>query len=167
MIPPGWNVTTAYNYTLGRPYLHLFHDWVEHAILNEPERVAARIRIHGAYESIHVPWTREKGWDKPESLLALNPRGQVPVLVDDERPALGDLEPGLAGQRRLRAHADGQHHEVGRHRPRVTEVDHHAIGQGLQVALMADWRVGSERSRYQMPELAIGMPCPLGSCVSG
>jgi glutathione S-transferase len=43
-----------------------------------------------AYESIHVPWSREKGWDKPESLLALNPRGQVPVLVDDER------SPGLA-----------------------------------------------------------------------
>jgi enoyl-CoA hydratase/carnithine racemase len=50
-------------------------------------------------------------------------------------------------------------------KPLVAAVDRHAIGQGLQVALMADWRVGTERSRYQMPELAIGMPCPLGSTI--
>jgi carboxymethylproline synthase len=48
-------------------------------------------------------------------------------------------------------------------KPLVAAIDHYAIGQGLQVALMADWRVGSERSSYQMPELANGMPCPLGS----
>jgi enoyl-CoA hydratase/carnithine racemase len=50
-------------------------------------------------------------------------------------------------------------------KPVVAAVDHHAIGQGLQVALMADWRVGSERSSYHMPELANGMPCPLGSLI--
>lgn len=50
-------------------------------------------------------------------------------------------------------------------KPLVAAIDRHAIGQGLQVALMADWRVGSQRSRYRMPELAIGMPCPLGSAI--
>lgn len=52
---------------------------------------------------------------------------------------------------------------LGVTKPLVAAIDHYAIGQGLQVALMADWRVGSERSSYQMPELANGMPCPLGS----
>lgn len=50
-------------------------------------------------------------------------------------------------------------------KPVVTAVDHHAIGQGLQVALLGDWRIGSERSRYAMPELANGMPCPLGAAL--
>ena len=30
----GWNITTAYNYSPGKPYVHLFDNWVEHAILN-------------------------------------------------------------------------------------------------------------------------------------
>ena len=50
-------------------------------------------------------------------------------------------------------------------KPLVAAIDHHAIGQGLQVALMADWRLGSERSLYQMPELANGVPCPLGATI--
>ena len=50
-------------------------------------------------------------------------------------------------------------------KPVVTAVDHYAIGQGLQVALLGDWRIGSERSSYSMPELANGMPCPLGSAL--
>jgi len=50
-------------------------------------------------------------------------------------------------------------------KPLVAAIDHHAIGQGLQVALMADWRVGTDRSGYQMPELANGVPCPLGSTI--
>ncbi len=50
-------------------------------------------------------------------------------------------------------------------KPVVTAVDHHAIGQGLQVALLGDWRIGSERSHYAMPELANGMPCPLGAAL--
>jgi carboxymethylproline synthase len=50
-------------------------------------------------------------------------------------------------------------------KPVVTAIDHHAIGQGLQVALLGDWRIGTDRSRYSMPELANGMPCPLGSAM--
>lgn len=29
-----WNLRSAYSYVPGRPYLHLFDDWVEHAVLN-------------------------------------------------------------------------------------------------------------------------------------
>ena len=54
---------------------------------------------------------------------------------------------------------------LGLSKPMVTAIDHHAIGQGLQVALLGDWRIGSERSRYAMPELANGMPCPLGAAL--
>ena len=54
---------------------------------------------------------------------------------------------------------------LGISKPVVAAVDLHAIGQGLQVALMADWRIGSERSSYCMPELKNGMPCPLGSLI--
>ena len=50
-------------------------------------------------------------------------------------------------------------------KPVVTAVDRHAIGQGLQVAMLGDWRIGTPRSRYVMPELANGMPCPLGSAL--
>ena len=50
-------------------------------------------------------------------------------------------------------------------KPLVAAVDHYAIGQGLQVALMADWRIGTERAVCQMPELANGVPCPLGSTI--
>ncbi len=50
-------------------------------------------------------------------------------------------------------------------KPVVAAIDGHAIGQGLQVALMTDWRIGSDRSVYQMPELANGVPCPLGSAI--
>lgn len=49
--------------------------------------------------------------------------------------------------------------------PVVAACDHFAIGQGLQVALMADWRVGSERCRFSMPELKNGVACPLGSMI--
>ena len=49
--------------------------------------------------------------------------------------------------------------------PVVVAADHFAIGQGLQVALMADWRVGSARCRFSMPELKNGVACPLGSMI--
>ena len=48
-------------------------------------------------------------------------------------------------------------------KPVVAALDRYVIGQGLQVALMADWRIASERVRCQMPELQHGVPCPLGS----
>ncbi len=54
---------------------------------------------------------------------------------------------------------------LGISKPVVAAVGGHAIGQGLQVALMADWRLGTAGSRYQMPELANGVPCPLGAAI--
>lgn len=48
-------------------------------------------------------------------------------------------------------------------KPLVAAIDQHAIGQGLQVALCADWRVASEPSMVSMPELQNGVACPLGS----
>ena len=49
--------------------------------------------------------------------------------------------------------------------PVVTAIDRYAIGQGLQVALMADWRIGTSRCRLSMPELKNGVACPLGSVI--
>jgi carboxymethylproline synthase len=46
--------------------------------------------------------------------------------------------------------------------PVVVAIDHVAIGQGLQVALTADWRIGTPRTRVSMPELKNGVACPLG-----
>lgn len=47
--------------------------------------------------------------------------------------------------------------------PVVAAIDRYAIGQGLQVALMADWRIGAQSCAVQMPELKNGVACPLGS----
>lgn len=46
--------------------------------------------------------------------------------------------------------------------PVVAEIDHFAIGQGLQVAMTADWRIASSRAQTAMPELKNGVACPLG-----
>lgn len=51
------------------------------------------------------------------------------------------------------------------HVPVIAAIDNFAIGQGLQVALMSDWRIGSERCQLQMPELKNGVACPLGSII--
>ena len=51
------------------------------------------------------------------------------------------------------------------HIPVVAAIDHFAIGQGLQVALMSDWRIGTERCQLNMPELKNGVACPLGSII--
>ena len=48
-------------------------------------------------------------------------------------------------------------------KPLVCATDHFAIGQGIQVSLLGDRRLGTSRSRYHMPELANGVACPLGS----
>lgn len=48
-------------------------------------------------------------------------------------------------------------------KPVVTAIDRHAIGQGLQVAMLGDWRIGTPRAEVRMPELANGVACPLGS----
>ncbi len=47
--------------------------------------------------------------------------------------------------------------------PVIAAIDRFAIGQGLQVALMADWRIGAHSCQLQMPELKNGVACPLGS----
>lgn len=49
--------------------------------------------------------------------------------------------------------------------PVVAAIDRFAIGQGLQVALMADWRIGTTECRLSMPELKNGVACPLGSVI--
>ena len=49
--------------------------------------------------------------------------------------------------------------------PVVAAIDRFAIGQGLQVALMTDWRIGSAACQLQMPELKNGVACPLGSII--
>lgn len=49
--------------------------------------------------------------------------------------------------------------------PVVAAVDRFAIGQGLQVALMSDWRIGTTACRLSMPELKNGVACPLGSII--
>lgn len=49
--------------------------------------------------------------------------------------------------------------------PVVAAIDGFAIGQGLQVALMTDVRVGTSACRLQMPELKNGVACPLGSLI--
>jgi len=47
--------------------------------------------------------------------------------------------------------------------PVVAAVNGYAIGQGYQVALLADWRIGTEQCSFQMPELEHGIACPIGS----
>lgn len=49
--------------------------------------------------------------------------------------------------------------------PVIAAIDRFAIGQGLQVALMADWRIGARSCQLQMPELKNGVACPLGSII--
>jgi carboxymethylproline synthase len=49
--------------------------------------------------------------------------------------------------------------------PVVAAMDRFAIGQGLQVALMSDWRIGTTGCRLSMPELKNGVACPLGSVI--
>lgn len=49
--------------------------------------------------------------------------------------------------------------------PVVAAIDKFAIGQGLQVALMTDFRIGTDRCKLQMPELKNGVACPLGSVI--
>lgn len=50
---------------------------------------AAKVRIVLAekqvpYKTHELPWTKQRQWDpKPEAFLAVSPRGQVPVLIDD------------------------------------------------------------------------------------
>ncbi|MCZ4080501.1 enoyl-CoA hydratase/isomerase family protein [Rhodococcus sp. H36-A4] len=48
-------------------------------------------------------------------------------------------------------------------KPTVAVVDRFCIGIGLQLALCADWRVGTTTSDLRMPELKLGISCILGA----
>lgn len=50
-------------------------------------------------------------------------------------------------------------------KPVISVLDHYVIGQGLQVALMSDWRIASENVKISMPELKNGVACPLGATI--
>lgn len=50
-------------------------------------------------------------------------------------------------------------------KPTVMALDKFAIGQGLQFALMGDWRVANEQTQFSMPELKNGVACPLGASI--
>ena len=47
-------------------------------------------------------------------------------------------------------------------RPVVAAVDGYAIGIGLQLALTADYRLGSDRCLLQLPEFRVGIACTFG-----
>ncbi len=50
-------------------------------------------------------------------------------------------------------------------KPVISLIDHYAIGQGLQVALMTDYRIATARAQISMPELKNGVACPLGATI--
>lgn len=50
-------------------------------------------------------------------------------------------------------------------KPVISILDHYVIGQGLQVALMSDWRIASQNVKISMPELKNGVACPLGATI--
>jgi enoyl-CoA hydratase/carnithine racemase len=47
-------------------------------------------------------------------------------------------------------------------RPLVAAMDGYAIGIGLQIALTADYRIGSSRCVLKMPEFELGIACTFG-----
>ncbi len=50
-------------------------------------------------------------------------------------------------------------------KPTISLIDNYAIGQGLQVALMTDLRIATNRAQISMPELKNGVACPLGATI--
>ena len=53
------------------------------SVFSAKVRIAAREK-NLPLEIREVTWSRARLWDKPEALLAVSPRGQVPVLMDGE-----------------------------------------------------------------------------------
>ena len=47
-------------------------------------------------------------------------------------------------------------------RPLIAAIDGYAIGIGLQIALTADYRMGSDRCVLKMPEFELGIACTFG-----
>ncbi len=50
-------------------------------------------------------------------------------------------------------------------KPVVMAVDGYAIGIGMQLALMGDWRVAGKNSQFSMWELKKGVACTIGACI--
>lgn len=50
-------------------------------------------------------------------------------------------------------------------KPVVAAIDNHAIGMGFQIALLADYRISTNRARFGMPELKNGIACTLGGVI--
>lgn len=51
-------------------------------------------------------------------------------------------------------------------KPLIAAVDNFAIGMGFQIALLTDYRVGTERTTFLMPELKNGVACTLGGVMT-
>lgn len=51
-------------------------------------------------------------------------------------------------------------------KPLIAALDKYVIGMGFQVAILADYRIGTERTKYIMPELKNGVACTLGSVMT-
>lgn len=47
-------------------------------------------------------------------------------------------------------------------KPSIAAVDRYAIGLGFQLALTCDWRVGTDRAQFMLPELKHGIACTYG-----
>lgn len=48
-------------------------------------------------------------------------------------------------------------------KPVISAVDNYAVGIGMQLFLMCDWRIATLRSKIILPELANGLSCTLGA----
>ena len=48
-------------------------------------------------------------------------------------------------------------------KPVIAAVDNYAVGIGMQLFLMCDWRIATNRSKIILPELANGLSCTLGA----
>lgn len=50
-------------------------------------------------------------------------------------------------------------------KPIVAAIDGYAIGAGLQLALMCDYRIGTTNCKLSMPELELGVACSFGTFI--
>lgn len=50
-------------------------------------------------------------------------------------------------------------------KPTIAAVDHHAVGLGLQLAMMFDWKMMTSRADFIMPELEHGIGASVGATV--